>query len=106
QIIASQLKEIGGEITVTAMEGAARREKTRVKMDYDFSLGYYTTDIIDPDELTAFAVASTGGAIAKWTNYKNDEVDTLTAQAAAEHDWDTRAKLYDRSSNCTPMMRR
>lgn len=95
QIIASQLKEIGGEITVTQMEGAARREKTRVKMDYDFSLGYYTTDIIDPDELTAFAVASTGGAIAKWTNYKNDEVDKLTAQAAAEHEWDARAKIYE-----------
>ncbi|MGN6485497.1 MAG: ABC transporter substrate-binding protein, partial [Thermomicrobiales bacterium] len=94
QIIASQLKEIGGEITVTSMEGAARREKVRVNMDYDFSIGYYTTDIIDPDELTSFAVASTGGAIAKWSNYKNDEVDTLTTQAAQEHDWPTREKLY------------
>ncbi|MGB3330681.1 MAG: ABC transporter substrate-binding protein [Thermomicrobiales bacterium] len=94
QIIASQLKEIGGEITVTQMEGAARREKVRVKMDFDFSLGYYTTDIIDPDELTSFAVVYSGGAIAKFSGYKNDEVEKLATQAATELDWPTREKLY------------
>lgn len=94
QIIASQLKEIGGEITVTQMEGAARREKVRVKMDFDFSLGYYTTDIIDPDELTSFGVVYSGGAIAKFSGYKNDEVEKLATQAATELDWPTREKLY------------
>jgi peptide/nickel transport system substrate-binding protein len=94
QIIASQLKEIGGEITVTAMEGAARREKTRVKGDYDFSIGYYTTDIIDPDELTAFVAVSTPGGIAGFSKYKNEEVDSLATQAAQEHDWAKRAELY------------
>ncbi|HWK80356.1 MAG TPA: ABC transporter substrate-binding protein [Thermomicrobiales bacterium] len=94
QIIASQLKEIGGEITVTSMEGAARREKVRVKGDYDFSIGYYTTDIIDPDELTVFVVVSAPGGIAGFSKYKNEEIDKLATQAAQEHDWPTREKLY------------
>ena len=34
---------------------------------------YYTTDIIDPDELTTFAVVSDGGTLAIGTSYKNEK---------------------------------
>ncbi|MGC4192306.1 MAG: ABC transporter substrate-binding protein [Thermomicrobiales bacterium] len=94
QIIASQLKEIGGTITVTSMEAAARREKVRVQGDYDFSIGYYTTDIIDPDQLTTFVAVSEEGGIAGFSKYKNEEVDTLAKQAAQEPDWEKRVEMY------------
>jgi peptide/nickel transport system substrate-binding protein len=94
QIIASQMKEIGGELTVTTLEPAARRERVRVSFDYDWQIGYYTTDIIDPDQLTAFAVQSDGGTSAIFTQYKNEEVDALIKQAATEPDNATRMDLY------------
>jgi peptide/nickel transport system substrate-binding protein len=95
QIVAAQMKEIGGDITVTAQEPAANRDRVRVTGDYDWQKGYYTTDIIDPDQLTSFAVKSDGGTKAIFTNYKNEEVDALCAQAATEPDWDKRVALYE-----------
>lgn len=94
QIVAAQLKEIGGDIKVITLESAARREKVRIKSDYDMSIGYYTTDIIDPDELTAFAVQSDGGAKAIYTLYKNDQVDALCKEAEIEPDNTKRMAMY------------
>ena len=94
QIIASQMKEIGGEITLTTLENAARRDRVRVKFDYDWQISYYTTDIIDPDELTAFAVQSDGGTHAIFTQYKNDQVDALCKEAEIEPDNAKRLAMY------------
>ncbi|HEU0164012.1 MAG TPA: ABC transporter substrate-binding protein, partial [Thermomicrobiales bacterium] len=45
QIIAAQMKQIGGDITLTTLEPAASRDRVRTKGDYDWTIGYYTTDI-------------------------------------------------------------
>jgi len=95
QIIASQLKEIGGDITITTLEAAARRDRINVQHDFDLATGYYTTDIIDPDQLTNFVVVSTGGGIADRAQYVNEEIDALAVQAAGEPDWDARLALYE-----------
>jgi len=95
QIVAAQMKEINGDITVIAQEPAANRDAVRVKGEYDWQKGYYTTDIIDPDQLTTFAVKSDGGTQAIFTHYVNEEVDALCEQAATEPDWETRLGLYE-----------
>ena len=55
---------------------------------------YYTTDIIDPDELTNFAVETDGGAFAVWTQYRNDEVNQWVVDARKELDPETRLGIY------------
>jgi peptide/nickel transport system substrate-binding protein len=95
QLIAANIKEIGGEVTLAAMEAGASRQKVRVDRDYDWTKSYYTTDIIDPDQLTAFAVKSTGGTDAIFTGYKNEEVDALIEAAAVEADPAARQKIYN-----------
>jgi peptide/nickel transport system substrate-binding protein len=94
QLVAANLKEIGGDITITQLEPGIRRQRTRVDKDYDFSKGYYTTDIIDPDELTTFAVQGDGGTFAVWTYYSNPDVDEMCKAAQVELDNAKRMDLY------------
>ncbi|MGH2613809.1 MAG: ABC transporter substrate-binding protein [Thermomicrobiales bacterium] len=96
QLVAAQLAEIGGQITVIQLEPGLQTERVTVDMDYDAAKGYYTTDIIDPDELATFVVLSDGGTFALWTNYKNEEVDQLIRDAQAETDVETRQEMYNR----------
>jgi peptide/nickel transport system substrate-binding protein len=96
QLVAANLKEIGGDITITQLEPGIRRQRTRVDKDYDFSKGYYTTDIIDPDELTTFAVQSDGGTFAVWTYYANPQVDEWCKAAQVELDTTKRMELYSK----------
>jgi len=56
QLVAAQLAEIGGQVTVTQLEPAVQTERVTVDVDYDASKTYYTTDIIDPSQLSTFAV--------------------------------------------------
>jgi peptide/nickel transport system substrate-binding protein len=96
QLVASNLAEIGGDITIEQLEPGIRRQRTRVDKDYDFSKGYYTTDIIDPDELMNFAVQSDGGTFAVWTYYVNEEVDQLIRDGQVETDETARLAIYER----------
>lgn len=94
QLVAANLKEIGGDITIEQLEPGIRRQRTREDRDYDFSKGYYTTDIIDPDELTNFAVQSDGGTFAVWTYYANADVDKLVRDGQVEADETKRLDIY------------
>lgn len=94
QLVASDLSAIGGDITLQTEDGNANLDRVFKTRDFDFNIGYYTTDIIDPDELTGFAVQSTGGTDAVGTGYKNDTVDKLVAQAELEPDKTKRQAIY------------
>jgi peptide/nickel transport system substrate-binding protein len=96
QLVAAAWQQIGGTVTVEQLEPGIRRERLQVTGDYDLNLGYYTTDIIDPDELTAFAVYSKGGTDANWTGYKNDELDAWVEAAQVELDTEKRQELYNK----------
>lgn len=95
QLVAADLAQIGGQITITQLDPGAKSERVH-GMDYDLSIGYYTTDIIDPDELTSFAVQSDGGTQSLWTGYKNDEVDKLAHAAQTETDEQKRLEMYSK----------
>jgi peptide/nickel transport system substrate-binding protein len=93
QLVAADLAQIGGKITVTQLDPNAVRDR-RNKFDFDLLAGYYTTDVIDPDELTNFAVESDGGAFSVWTQYKNEQVDAWVKQARTELDPEKRLQIY------------
>ena len=94
QLVAANMKEIGGEVTLATLESGARVQKIRKDFDYDWQKGYYTTDIIDPDQLTSFAVNVDARAKAIYTFYKNPEVTALIDQATIEPDPTARQALY------------
>lgn len=94
QLVAASLAQIGGTVNIEQVEPGIARERVQQSQDFDLSLGYYTTDIIDPDELTAFAVYSKGGTDAVWTGYQNDEVDAWIEEAQVELDSEKREELY------------
>ena len=93
QLVAADLAQIGGTVTITQLDPAAQTDRVHA-VDYDISGAYYTTDIIDPDELTTFAVQSDGGTQAVWTGYKNEEVDKLVREAQVTTDPDQRLGMY------------
>jgi peptide/nickel transport system substrate-binding protein len=95
QLITAQMKAIGGEVKMVSLEAGAARQKVRKELDYDWQKGYYTTDIIDPDELTAFAVQSDGGSKAIYTQYQNPKVDELCKAAEVELDPAKRQEMYN-----------
>ncbi|MER3439177.1 MAG: hypothetical protein C4346_17190 [Chloroflexota bacterium] len=63
--------------------------------DFDLCKVYYTTDIIDPDELAEFAVLSDGGTLAVGTGYKNEQVDQMIRDAQVELDPEKRQQMYN-----------
>lgn len=93
QLVVDNLKEIGGQVELMQVEPGSFTEQIRA-LNYDFSISYYTTDIIDPDELVSFGMLSNGGTQAVWTGYKNDQVDTLGVDAAKETDPAKRKQMY------------
>jgi peptide/nickel transport system substrate-binding protein len=95
QLVAANMKEIGGEVTLAALESGARTQKIRVDFDYDWSKGYYTTDIIDPDQLTAFAVNYEGGSSAIFTQYNNPDIIALCNEASVEFDPAARQEIFN-----------
>jgi peptide/nickel transport system substrate-binding protein len=62
--------------------------------DFDMIKSYYTSDVIDPDELVAFGIDYAGGAIAKYMNFKNDRISALAAAAEAELNPQKRKAMY------------
>jgi len=93
QLVANDLKAINITLKVTELEPGAKRDR-RNAFDFEINTGYYTTDIIDPDELTNFAVESDGGAFSVWTQYKNADVDAKIKAARIELDPEKRLTMY------------
>ncbi len=96
QLVAAQLAEIGGQVTVTQLEPALQTERVTVDMDYEASKSSYTTDIIDPSQLSTFAVLGDDDFKAVWTGYNNEEANQLISDAQAETDPDARLEMYRR----------
>jgi peptide/nickel transport system substrate-binding protein len=94
QIVQSELAPLGIKVTFQEVSGA--QESTDEDTgQYQMSLAYDTTDIIDPDELMSFGASGSQGFYAGFTWYNNVTVDKLIVEA--EHDFSTaaRKKIYD-----------
>ncbi len=95
QLVASDLAQIGGEVTIAQVDGNSLLERLFTTFDFDLCKSYYTTDIVDPDELASFAALSDGGAKAMGSGYANEQVDALIRQAQTELDPAKRQETYN-----------
>lgn len=82
-ILKDELKAINVDLKITVLEAAAVRTRRKAG-DFQMIKGYYTSDVIDPDELIAFGIDYAGGAVAKWMGFKDDRLSQLAAAAAVE----------------------
>ena len=78
---------------ITQIEGGAHWDTTK-KMEYDLATQYMTSDTIDPDQLTGFAVVNPGRAKAFYTGYTNPEVNALFERARTTPDGPAREAIY------------
>ncbi len=92
-ILQDAWKAIGVNLKITVLESGAVRAR-RNSSNFDIYKRYFTSDVIDPDELTAFVLDYAGGAIAKWAGFKNDRITQLAAAAEAEMNTDKRKAMY------------
>jgi len=110
ETLATALKDmwsqIGVEVTITPVEVSVRQA------DYDAHnfqalKQYWTNDIVDPDELVAYAVLPESSE-AFQTGWNNTEAQDLARQGAAELDSNKRKEIYFRiqelSSEDSPML--
>ncbi len=92
-ILKDEYGAIGVDLKVTVLEAGTIRAR-RKAADFDMIKGYYTSDVIDPDELVAFGLDYAGGAIAKYMSFKNDRLSQLAADAEAEMNPQKRKAMY------------
>ncbi|MDB5059927.1 MAG: extracellular solute-binding protein family 5, partial [Chloroflexi bacterium] len=94
EYIQQQFKQLKIQLNIQVIDDATALAKTQ-SPNYEMSVGYMTSDIIDPDELMSFAVVPHGGTNAIWTYYQNPLVDKLATQAASILDHQQRQRIYD-----------
>jgi peptide/nickel transport system substrate-binding protein len=94
QIIQQQLKAIGIDVTIRALDHAAYHDAFE-KFDYEMFIDYAINDISDPDEMASFEVDfKDGGSTSYWSSYDNPAAIKLVHQAQAEFNPTKRAALY------------
>jgi peptide/nickel transport system substrate-binding protein len=94
-VIKSQLAKIGIDVDIQTYELLTAYDKEDSGHS-QMGQRYWTNDIIDPDEVTTFAVDPKGGANAFNTYWSNDEATSLVHKARAERDPKKRAQMYAR----------
>lgn len=94
QIVQQELKPLGINITLKPVDQNSLTTLQQ-NFDYDMAFSYDTTDIVDPDELTQFAVGGDpGGTSSLWTAYNNPQVNGWIAEAEKTFDSTQRKQLY------------
>jgi peptide/nickel transport system substrate-binding protein len=94
QIVQAQLKQIGINVAINALDHAAF-ESTFQKLDYELFIDYAINDISDPDEMASFELDfKSGGSGSYWSSYDNPAVIKLVHQAESQPNAAKRATLY------------
>ena len=94
-LMKDQLAKVGIELNVVKQESGQAFD-TMTAGNYDLALNYWTNDIIDPDEKTAFTVYGDDVTKSYYTNYKNPEVTKLVDDSRVELDEGKRKQIYYR----------
>jgi peptide/nickel transport system substrate-binding protein len=92
-ILQDMWKKVGVSVKITPVE-AGTHESLITKLDYDIALWNMSSDTIDPDQLTGFAVVNPGRAKAFYTGFRDDEVNRLFEQGRTMPDGPARARVY------------
>ncbi len=93
QIMQANYADLNITLNIRQAEPGSATDEIRA-LEYETSKGYYTTDIIDPDELIVFGFSPLGGIDAMRTGWSNEELDQLIVDAQAETDPATREEMY------------
>jgi peptide/nickel transport system substrate-binding protein len=91
-LVQQQLAKIGVTANINKVD-ASQFVTTLVDGKYDLGTVYWTNDIIDPDEKVTFAAGHDSNNNF-WSNYKNDKVKQLVADARVEADPAKREQMY------------
>ena len=98
ETLATALKDmwsqIGVEVTITPVKGASSTRTTTTR-NFQAMSNYWTNDIVDPDELVAYAVLPKAPRPSS-TGWANPEAQDLARQGAAELDPAKRKEIYFR----------
>ena len=98
ETLATALKDmwsqIGVNVTITPTEGSVLNEDYN-SQNFQAMTNYWTNDIIDPDELVAYAVLPDSSE-AFQTGWNNEEAQQLARDGAAEPDPARREEMYFR----------
>jgi peptide/nickel transport system substrate-binding protein len=86
--------QIGVKLKIDQFDSATTNSKYQ-DTDFQMQVNYWTDDIADPNELTAYA-AVFGNAESFKTGFKSDEVEKLFAQTQSETNTTKRAEQYRR----------
>lgn len=86
--------QIGVEVTITPLEGTVLNDAYNAN-DFQALSTSWTNDIIDPDELVAYAVLPESSE-AYHTGWQNEEAQNLAHEGAAETDPAKRQEIYYR----------
>ena len=92
-LLQSQLAQVGVTANIEKQE-VGQAWETEISGDYDLSVNYWTNDIIDPDEKTAFSLYGDPDNLSYHTRYKNPEVTKLIDEGRAELDPEKRKAIY------------
>jgi len=98
ETLATALKDmwsqIGVEVTITPVEGSVLNEDYNSR-NFQAMTNYWTNDIVDPDELVAYAILpESSGAFG--TGWANPEAQDLARKGASELDAAKREEIYFR----------
>lgn len=97
-IIKQELAQIGITVNIVPEDiGTILSNNSAGK--YQLMKLYMTTDIIDPSELTEFALAGNGGTSAMWTFYDNKQIDQLAAKVNTLGSASQRQQMYYQIQN-------
>jgi peptide/nickel transport system substrate-binding protein len=98
ETLATTLKDmwsqIGVEVTITPVEGSVLNDDYN-NQNFQALTNWWTNDIIDPDELVAYAILPESSQ-AFQTGWNNEEAQNLAREGAAEPDPEKRKEIYFR----------
>jgi peptide/nickel transport system substrate-binding protein len=93
-LIKDMLGKIGMSVNIEKEE-QGQQWNSQVAGDYDLSLGYWTNDIIDPDEKITFSLYGKDENKSFFTNYNNPKLTELIDQGRVTMDPAKRTEIYN-----------
>jgi peptide/nickel transport system substrate-binding protein len=94
EIVQQELKPLGIQVTLKKIDPNNLLSEQE-KFHYQISIDYWTNDIVDPDEVTAFDVdPKGGGGQSYFTFYNNPQIVKWVRQAEVTFNTKQRAALY------------
>ncbi|WP_102961400.1 ABC transporter substrate-binding protein [Mangrovicella endophytica] len=91
-LVQQQLAKAGITANINKVDPASQWDMF-VAGDYDISVGYWTNDVLDPDQKTTFVLGHDTN-MNYMTRYKSDKVKALVAEARVEADPAKREAMY------------